>query len=88
MPGQSLNVLEVPFDVERFGSHSRSASMISLLNIVKTLNPADRYVNPQPAPKPEVKASAEGTVKALHVLRSKVGTPFPTNSTFPLHFIC
>jgi len=74
MPGQTLNVLDVPFDVERFGAHSRSASMVSLLNIVKTLNPDDRYVNPQPASQKEKKHSVEGMVKAPHVIRSKVCT--------------
>lgn len=77
MPGQTLNVLDVPSDVEQFSTHSRSASMVSLLNIVKTLNPEDRYTNPQPAPKKETIGSVEGMVKALHVLRSKVCTSLP-----------
>ncbi|KIW04902.1 uncharacterized protein PV09_04073 [Verruconis gallopava] len=57
MPGQEMNVLEVPLDIGRFGSHSRSSSMVSLLNIVKTLNPQDRYVNPQPVVKPQPSTS-------------------------------
>lgn len=74
MPGQTLNILEVPYDNEHFTSHSRSSSL-SLSSIVQTLNPDDRYLTPRPTPKPQLTkliTSAEGTLKSIQVLRSKV----------------
>ncbi|KAF2492323.1 hypothetical protein BU16DRAFT_564779 [Lophium mytilinum] len=47
LPGQPLNVLEVPYD-----SRSRSNSASSTSSGVHTLNPEDKYLNPRPAPLP------------------------------------
>jgi hypothetical protein len=52
LPGQYLNVLEVPFE-KRFISRSRSSS-VSLITEFHTLNPEDRYLTPRPAPKPRL----------------------------------
>jgi hypothetical protein len=52
LPGQFLNVLEVPFE-KRFISRSRSSS-VSLVTEFHTLNPEDRYITPRPAPKPRL----------------------------------
>lgn len=86
MPGQKMNVLEVPFDNEASAVHSH-ASPLSLAAAAKTLNPFDRYTNPQPPPKPiipDILTSGQGTLKTAQVLRSKVRTPFflPTFSMY------
>ena len=74
MPGQTLNVLDVPCDTERFVSRSRSSS-ISISTATQTLNPDDRFLTPRPAPKPKLPkliTSAEGMPTAFIALRSKV----------------
>ncbi|QDS77627.1 hypothetical protein FKW77_002516 [Venturia effusa] len=53
LPGQMLNVLEVPNDTGRYVSRSRSSS-VSISSAVQTLNPDDRYLTPRPAPKPKL----------------------------------
>ncbi|KAF2104105.1 hypothetical protein NA57DRAFT_70318 [Rhizodiscina lignyota] len=51
LPGQCVNVLDVPSDgsVESAPQLSTSSSAA-----VQTLNPEDRYVNPRPAPRPKL----------------------------------
>jgi hypothetical protein len=74
LPGQTLNVLEVPYDTGRYVSRSRSSS-VSISSAVQTLNPDDRYLTPRPAPKPKLAkliTSAEGMPTAIIPLRSKV----------------
>lgn len=77
MPGQTLNVMDVPCDVDLMRGHHRSPSLISLLNVVKTLNPKDRYTNPKPMPQQETKF--EGMVQTLPIMRSKVCPLFPND---------
>ncbi|KAF2671387.1 hypothetical protein BT63DRAFT_412424 [Microthyrium microscopicum] len=52
LPGQYLNVLDVPWE-KRFVSRSRSSS-VALVTEFHTLNPDFRYRNPRPAPKPRL----------------------------------
>ena len=54
LPGQYLNVLEVPFE-KRFVSRSRSSSVSLVTDFdMSTLNPEDRYITPRPAPRPKL----------------------------------
>lgn len=80
LPGQTLNVLEVPYDTGRCVSRSRSSS-VSISSAVQTLNPDDRYLTPRPAPKPKLAkliTSAEGMLTAITPLRSKVVLSIPS----------
>lgn len=53
MPGQLVNVLNVPFALS--GNRSRNASADSTSSERRTMNPEDRFLNPRPAPaKPEL----------------------------------
>ncbi|OCK92136.1 uncharacterized protein K441DRAFT_697937 [Cenococcum geophilum 1.58] len=49
LPGQRLNVLEVPFE-----SRSRSNSASSISSGIHTLDPEDKYLTPRPAPIPRL----------------------------------
>ena len=52
MPGQLMNVLNVPFAL--CGSRSRDPSASSTSSERRTMNPEDKFMNPRPAPsKPE-----------------------------------
>jgi hypothetical protein len=54
LPGQYLNVLEVPWE-KRFVSRSRSSSVSLVTDFdLSTLNPEDRYITPKPAPRPKL----------------------------------
>ncbi|KAE9990973.1 hypothetical protein EG327_000686 [Venturia inaequalis] len=69
LPGQTLNVLEVPCDTGRYVSRSRSSS-ISISSAVQTLNPDDRYLTPRPAPTPKLAkliTSAEAAAASGHI---------------------
>ncbi|MBE7182569.1 MAG: hypothetical protein INR71_15415, partial [Terriglobus roseus] len=57
LPGQCVNVLEVPYEDTSASSRRQSGS--SSVVAVQTLNPADRYVNPRPPP------PQKGTLPAL-----------------------
>ncbi|KAH0541528.1 hypothetical protein FGG08_004003 [Glutinoglossum americanum] len=50
LPGQPTNILDVPIETgsEHHRNHGRSSSLGQL-----TLNPADKYTQPRPAPKPK-----------------------------------
>ncbi|TID18079.1 hypothetical protein E2P81_ATG11046 [Venturia nashicola] len=74
LPGQTLNVLEVPCETGRYVSRSRSSS-VSISSAVQTLNPDDRFLSPRPAPKPGPKltkliTSAEAAAAPGHILTS------------------
>jgi hypothetical protein len=53
LPGQTLNILDVPRQIQQPNSKSRSESII-LEAAVHTLDPDDRYLNPRPPPTPPV----------------------------------
>lgn len=53
LPGQRLNVLEVPFE-----SRSRSNSASSISSGIHTLDPEDKYLTPRPAPIPRLPKSS------------------------------
>lgn len=48
LPGQLVNILEVP--VALSGARERNASIGSTSSDLRTLNPADKYLNPRPVP--------------------------------------
>ena len=53
MPGQLVNVLNVPYALS--GNRSRNASTSSTSSERRTMNPEDKFVNPRPAPaKPDL----------------------------------
>jgi hypothetical protein len=53
LPGQTLNILDVPRQIQQAGSKNKTDSII-LAAAVHTLDPEDRYVNPRPPPSPPV----------------------------------
>ena len=48
LPGQLVNVLQVPLALS--GNRSRNSSVSSTSSGIRTLNPADKFMNPRPAP--------------------------------------
>ncbi|EFR04174.1 hypothetical protein MGYG_07181 [Nannizzia gypsea CBS 118893] len=55
LPGQPLNVLNVPIYLPpAVISHGRNGSESSQLSIPQTMNPDDKYVNPRPPPRPQL----------------------------------
>ncbi|KAJ5673466.1 hypothetical protein N7507_002593 [Penicillium longicatenatum] len=54
LPGQPLNVLNVPIILPDSHSHSRSASSSSQKEDYRTMNPEDKYMNPRKPPKPNL----------------------------------
>jgi hypothetical protein len=64
LPGQRVNILDVPYE-----SRSRSSSISSISSDIHTLNPADKYVNPKPPTLPatcfEIDCHSERVVQEL-----------------------
>lgn len=55
LPGQPLNVLNVPIYLPpSVISHGRNGSASSQLSVPQTMNPGDKYVNPRPPPRPQL----------------------------------
>ena len=54
LPGQPLNVLNVPIILPDSHSHGRSASSSSQKEDYRTMNPEDKYMNPRKPPKPNL----------------------------------
>ncbi|ERF72168.1 hypothetical protein EPUS_02959 [Endocarpon pusillum Z07020] len=52
LPGQPVNVLDVPMHFSTGHRRHRNASVSSTSSELMTMNPEDRYLNPRPAPKP------------------------------------
>ncbi|RMZ88507.1 hypothetical protein DV736_g4263, partial [Chaetothyriales sp. CBS 134916] len=52
LPGQLVNVLQVPYALS--GSRSRKASMSSTSSEQRTMEPGDKYVNPRKVPRPKL----------------------------------
>ncbi|KPI38914.1 uncharacterized protein AB675_5810 [Cyphellophora attinorum] len=52
LPGQLVNVLNVPVNLS--GGRSRNASVSSTTSDLYTMNPNDKFVNPRPVPKPQL----------------------------------
>jgi hypothetical protein len=52
LPGQLVNVLNVP--VALSGNRSRNTSVSSTSSDIRTMNPDDKYINPRPVPKPQL----------------------------------
>ena len=48
LPGQAVNILEVPVQVQSVDSHGRRGSASSIDQVHYTLNPEDKYLNPRP----------------------------------------
>lgn len=73
MPGQIVNVLNVPYAIS--GNRSRNASADSTSSERRTMNPEDRFLNPRPAPaKPDL----------LRVRTSPVINDFSDNDLTPM----
>lgn len=54
LPGQPLNVLNVPILLPDSRSHGRSSSQGSQKSDYRTMNPEDKYMNPRKPPKPDL----------------------------------
>lgn len=54
LPGQPLNVLNVPIILPDSHCHGRSASSSSQKEDYRTMNPEDKYMNPRKPPKPNL----------------------------------
>ncbi len=52
LPGQAVNVLNVPMHFSSAHHRHRNASVSSTSSELRTMNPEDKYVNPRPAPTP------------------------------------
>ena len=52
LPGQLVNVLQVPYVFS--GNRSRNTSVSSTSSEKRTLEPTDKYMNPRPVPKPKL----------------------------------
>lgn len=52
LPGQVVNVLNVPMHFSSGNHRSRNASVSSTSSELRTMNPEDKYINPRPAPTP------------------------------------
>ena len=52
LPGQLVNVLQVPYALS--GNRSRNASVSSTNSELRTMEPADKYMNPRPVPRPKL----------------------------------
>lgn len=52
LPGQPVNVLNVPIILPDSRSHGRSSSSSSQKSDYRTMNPEDKYMNPRKPPKP------------------------------------
>lgn len=52
LPGQPVNVLDVPMQIGDEDSRARSGSTSAVTAATCTMNPEDKYLNPRPAPIP------------------------------------
>ncbi|KAI9845603.1 MAG: hypothetical protein M1838_001687 [Thelocarpon superellum] len=55
LPGQIVNVLEIPFEIGSESPRDRSGSvnfLASIEPVERTMDPADKYISPRPAPTP------------------------------------
>jgi hypothetical protein len=52
LPGQLVNVLNVPMHFSTSNPRDRNGSVSSTSSELRTMNPEDKYLNPRPAPKP------------------------------------
>src|SRR3989440_3303923 len=59
MPGQLVNVLNVPFHLS--SGRSRNDSVSSTSSELRTMNPEDKFLNPPPVPAPPPKLSRLNT---------------------------
>lgn len=63
LPGQLLNVLNVPFHLS--SGRSRNDSVSSTSSDLRTMNPADKFMNPRPVPIPQPKLARLNTSPTL-----------------------
>src|SRR6266516_3551276 len=63
MPGQLVNVLNVPFHLS--SGRSRNDSVSSTSSELRTMNPEDKFLNPRPVPAPPSKLSRRNTSPIL-----------------------
>lgn len=52
LPGQRVNVLNVPIHFSSGNRKHRNTSVSSSSSELRTMNPEDKYINPRPAPQP------------------------------------
>lgn len=69
LPGQFVNVLNVPMQFSSGHRRQRNASVSSTSSEVRTMNPEDKYLNPRPAPRPALchLDTSEGQKSALNL---------------------
>ncbi|KAK2873516.1 hypothetical protein FQN49_002294 [Arthroderma sp. PD_2] len=84
LPGQPLNVLNVPIYLPpAISSHGRNDSTSSQLSSQQTMNPEDKYVNPRPPPRPQLpRLATSPAALAPHETR---GSPISPAAVHPTH---
>jgi hypothetical protein len=81
LPGQSVNLLNVPMHFSSSNRRHRNASVSSTSSDLRTMDPEDKYVNPRPAPKP---ALACLNTLAPQSSVPNLGSSHSSNSTAPV----
>ncbi|KAM5436284.1 hypothetical protein MferCBS31731_005977 [Microsporum ferrugineum] len=83
LPGQPLNVLNVPIYLPpAITSHGRNASTSSELSVHQTMNPDDKYTNPRPPPRPQLpRLVTSPAALALHEARGSPISPAAVHNT-------
>ncbi|KAF3481128.1 uncharacterized protein GIQ15_03887 [Arthroderma uncinatum] len=84
LPGQPLNVLNVPIYLPpSITSHGRNDSTSSQLSVQQTMNPEDKYINPRPPPRPQLpRLATSPAALAPHEAR---GSPISPAGAHPTH---
>jgi hypothetical protein len=62
LPGQPVNVLQVPIILPDSRSHGRDGSVSSQKSNYRTMNPEDKYLNPRQPPKPRARLRTSPTL--------------------------
>ncbi|KAI9673779.1 MAG: hypothetical protein M1829_004016 [Trizodia sp. TS-e1964] len=72
LPGQPVNILDVPFEMRSSQGRGRSesADAISTCEMACTMNPDDKYLTPRPAPTPSILRLATSPA-VLHPVQSR-----------------
>lgn len=62
LPGQPVNILDVPVILPDSRRHDRESSVSSQKSNYRTMNPEDKYLNPRQAPKPKLRLRSSPTL--------------------------
>ena len=81
LPGQVVNVLNVPMHFSSGRQRHRNASVSSTSSELRTMNPEDKYLNPRPAPEPTLaRLNTSATHKLAAPLQLSPSTLSPSSS--------